>query len=57
MRDPVRLLRFPVKPAMCIYVHVCERATLDNVDKEGLSHEVTFDQGSQEGEEARFADT
>lgn len=31
-------------------------ATLDNIDKEGLSHKVTFDQGPQEDTEARDSD-
>lgn len=48
-----------MKSALCIYVHVCMGvcAILDKADKEGLSHKVTFDQGPQGGEEARFVDT
>lgn len=31
---------------------MCVHSISDDVDKEGLSHKVTFDQGPREGEEA-----
>ena len=42
----------PMKSAVCVCV--CVHAILDNTDKEVLSYNVMFDQGTQEGEAVRL---